>query len=59
MSLSKSLSKESKKTKVFTVPVRNLKLLTDEVEIKISEDNPLYVKFGDTEILISNLKEEK
>ena len=47
------------KTKVFTIPLRNLKLLTDEVEIKISEDNPLYVKFNETKLLISNLKEEK
>ena len=47
------------KTRVFTVPLRNLKFLTDQVDIKISEDKPLFVKFEDVEVLISNLVEVK
>jgi len=47
------------KTKVFTVPLRNLKLLSDEAELKISEDEPLFVQFGETKLLISNLREVK
>jgi hypothetical protein len=46
------------KTKVFTTPLKNLRLLSDQVELSISEGRPLYAKLDKIEVLISNLKEE-
>jgi len=46
------------KTKVFTTPLKNLRLLSDQVELSVLDDKPLYVKLDRIEVLISNLKEE-
>ena len=46
------------KTKVFTTPLKNLKLLSDQVELSVLDDMPLYAKLDKIEVLISNLKEE-
>ena len=46
------------KTKVFTTPLKNLRLLSDQVELSVLDDTPLYVKLDKIEVLISNLKEE-
>lgn len=45
------------KTKVFTTPLKNLKLLADQAEINISENKPLFVVLDEMKVLISNLKE--